>query len=90
MEQVHFCPYMGYPPILAQPPDVYQNVAFLARTNHLDIVSILHKELNLPNPLADNWALQSPLIGIKIAKGQAPIFPYIMLKTSSNLIYVTV
>lgn len=45
MEQVHFYPYMGYPPILAQPPDVYQNVAFLDRThyihqNDLDIMSI--------------------------------------------------
>ena len=37
------------------------------------------------------WNLRwPPLIGIKIAKGQPPIFPYIMLKTSSNLIYVTV
>ena len=37
-------------------------------------MSILHKEFNLPNPLADNWALQSLLIGIKIAKGQPPFY----------------
>ena len=53
-------------------------------------MSILHKEFNLPNPLADNWIIQFLLNGIKITKGQPPIIPYIMLKTFSNLIYVTV
>ena len=40
--------------------------------NYFNIISILHKEFNLPNPLANNWALQSLLTGIKHVKGQSP------------------
>ena len=32
----------------------------------------MHKEFNLPNPRASNWALQSLLTGIKHVKGQPP------------------
>ena len=76
---LRFCQHMGYPPVPAQPAHIYQYAAFLARTlkatsipNYLNIISILHKEFNLPNPLANNWALQSLLTGIKRVKGQPP------------------
>ena len=45
-------------------------------------MSILHKEFNLPNPLADNWALQSLLTGI-LTLGS-------LLSPISNCIYLTV
>ena len=74
-----FCQHMGYPPIPAQPAHICQYAAFLARTlkassiqNYLNIISILHKEFNLPNPLANNWALHSLLTGIKRVKGTSP------------------
>ena len=38
-------------------------------------MSILYKEFNLPNPLANNWALQSLLIGIvTLGSLLSPIF----------------
>ena len=39
-------------------------------------MSILHKEFNLPNPLADNWALQSRLLTGILTLGSllSPIF----------------
>jgi len=39
-------------------------------------MSILHKEFNLPNPLADNWALQSLLTGILILGQLPPYYPF--------------
>ena len=70
---------MGYPPVPAQPDHLCQYAAFLARSlkpasipNYLNIISLLHKEFNLPNPLDHNWPLQSLLTGIKRVKGQPP------------------
>ena len=70
---------MGYPPFPAQPAHICQYAAFLARSlkpssipNYLNIIGILHKEFNLPNPLANNWSLQSLLTGIKRLKGEPP------------------
>lgn len=75
----HSCQCMGYPPIPAQPVHICQYGAFLARSlnpspipNYLNIISLLHKEFNLPNPLANNWPLQSFLMGIKCIKGEPP------------------
>ena len=45
-------------------------------------MSILYKEFNLPDPLADNWALQSLLTGILTLSS--------LLSPSSNCIYLTV
>ena len=66
-------------PVPAQAAHICQYVAFSATTlqatsipNCFNIISILHKEFNLPNPLANNWALQSLLTGIKRVKGQPP------------------
>ena len=74
-----FCLRMGYPPIPAQSSHICQYAAFLARSlkpssipNYLNIISILHKEFSLPNPLTNNWPLQSLLTGIKRVKGEPP------------------
>ena len=40
--------------------------------NYLNTIGILHKKFNLPNPLLDNWSLQSLLTGIKRVKGMPP------------------
>ena len=76
---LRFCQHMGYLPFPAQPAHICQYPAFLPRTlkatsipNYLNIISILHKEFNLPNPLANYWALQSLLTDIKRVKGQPP------------------
>ena len=65
---LQFCEHIYYPPLPAQSSHFCQNVAFLARSlkaasisNYLNIIGILHKVLNLPNPLLDNWPLQSLL-----------------------------
>ena len=44
-------------------------------------MSILHKEFNLPNPLADNWALQSRLLTGILTLGSllSPIFELYLL-----------
>ena len=67
------------PPPPPPPAHICEYAAFLARTlqatsvpNYLNIISIVHKESNLPNPLSNNWALQSLLTGIKRVKGQPP------------------
>ena len=56
---------MGYPPLPAQSSHFCQYAAFLACSlkvtsipNYLNILGILHKEFNLPNPLLDNSPLQ--------------------------------
>ena len=74
-----FCLRMGYHPIPAQSSHICQYAAFLARSlkpssipNYLNIISILHKEFSLPNPLTNNWPLQSLLTGIKRVKGEPP------------------
>ena len=71
--------------------------AFLARSlnpssipNYLNIIGLLHKEFNLPNPLVDNWSLQSLLMGIKLVKGEPPshklpITPDILMRIHSML-----
>ena len=40
--------------------------------NYLTTIGILHKKFNLPNPLLDNWPLQSLLTRIKRVKGKQP------------------
>ena len=88
---------MGYPPFPAQSAHLCQYAAFLARSlkpssipNYLNIIGLLHKEFNLPNPLVDNWSLQSLLTGIKRVKGEPPsqklpITPDILMRILSLL-----
>ena len=63
-----FCEHIGYPTLQAQSSHFCKYAAFLAHSlkatsipNFLNIISIQHKEFNLPNPLLDNSPLQSPL-----------------------------
>ena len=63
-----FCEHIGYPPLPAQSSHFCQYAVFLARSlkatsipNYLNIIGILHKEFNLPNPLLENSPLQSLL-----------------------------
>ena len=70
---------MGYQPF---PAHLCQYAAFLARSlnsssipNYLNIIGLLHKEFNLPNPLVDNWSLQSLLTGIKRVKAGGTSLP---------------
>ena len=67
---------MGYNPIAASTFVISQYASFLARSfkfssvkAYLGVISLLHKECSLPNPLSDNWAVKSLLTGIKRVKG---------------------
>lgn len=92
-----FCLRMGYPAVPATTEHICQYAAFLARTlkpssitNYLNIIGIIHKEVNLPNPLTSNWQLQSLITGIKRVKGQPPsqkrpITSTILLRINSHL-----
>ena len=94
---LQFCSRMGYPPFPAHSAHLCQYAASLARSlnpssipNYLNIIGLLHKEFNLPNPLVDNWSLQSLLTGIKQVKGvppsqKLPITPDILMRIHSML-----
>jgi len=76
---LRFCDRMGYCPVPVQTSHLLQYAAYLARSlkptsirSYLNIIGILHKELGLPNPLLDNWALKSLLTGINRVKGAPP------------------
>ena len=65
---LRFCEHIGYPTLPAQSSHFCKYAAFLAGSlkaasipNYLNIIGILHKEFNLPNPLLDNSPLQSLL-----------------------------
>jgi len=72
-------------------------VAFLARRlkassiqQYLNILRLVHLEGGFPNPLANNWPLQSVLLGIKKSKAdpvsrKLPITPSILLSIRSIL-----
>lgn len=88
---------MGYPPVPITHSALLRYTAFLARrlkpqsvSKYLNIIRLLHLESDLPNPLEDNWVLQSLLKGIRRAKGQQvnrklPITPAILLQLRSHL-----
>lgn len=92
-----FCLYMGYSPVPANPTNICRYAAFLARSlkyksikQYLNIIGVLHKELALPNPLLDNWMIQTTLRGIRRKKGDSvnqklPITPTLLLRIYSCL-----
>ena len=58
--------------------------------NYLGVISLLHKEFGLHNPLTDNWPLKSLLLSIKWVKGgevaeKLPITPNILSGIYSKL-----
>ena len=71
-----FCEFMGFDPLPATTFIICQHAAFLAWYlklssihNYITIISLLHKEFSLPNPLQDNWVIRSLLQGTKCVKG---------------------
>ena len=94
---LRFCQFAGFDPVPATTLSICHYVAFLARSmkvssirNYLGIISLLHKEFGLSNPLTDNWPLKSLLLGIKRVKGgeveqKLTITPNILLGIYSKL-----
>ena len=95
-----FCKRIGYPSLPAQSSHFCKYAAFLAHSlkatsipNFLNIIGILHKEFNLPNPLLDNWPLQYLLteyLGLSQSKvcplaQKQPITPSILGHIYSHL-----
>ena len=88
-----FCLFIGCNPLPATTQLICQYAAFLARTlkfssirNYLTIISLLHKEFSLPNPIQDNWVVKSLLQGIKGGEvnQKLPITPGILLGIRSK------
>ena len=82
-----FCIMYDLPAVPASISTVTRYAAYLARSKcyssvnqYLNIVRIIHLEFGLPNPLQDNWTIQSVLKGIKRGKGttsisKSPVLP---------------
>lgn len=76
-----FCQSIEVSPVPASISTVCRYAAFLGRTKafatvqqYLNIIRILHLELGLCNPLANNWPLTSLLRGMKRVKGSSQSF----------------
>jgi hypothetical protein len=68
---------MGYEPVPVKEQTVCQYAAYLACRlkyqsikQYLNIIRILHKEAGFPNPLDNNWILETTLQGIAKYKGK--------------------
>ena len=73
---LRFCLTLGISSIPASTDNIALHAAFLARSlkpssvrQYLYVIGLSHKELSLPNPLIDNWFLDSLFKGIKRVKG---------------------
>ena len=74
-----FCAFMGYAPVPASTTVLCLYAAMLGRTlkystvkQYLCIIKKLHKEWNLPDPILDNYQLNSVLKGMRRALGDTP------------------
>ena len=88
---------MGYRAIPVTQDTLNRYTAFLARRlslssikKYLNIIRILHLENGFPNPLRENWFLDSILKGVGRSKGMSvrrklPITPDILLKIKGKL-----
>ena len=86
-----FCNQLGVAPVPASPVIIAQYAAYLARSikaasvrGYLNIIRLLHLEAGLPNPLEDNWYVQSTLKGIDRILGmpavrRTPIHPSLLM-----------
>ena len=84
---LRFCIMHDLPAVPASISTVTRYAAYLARSKcyssvnqYLNTVRIIHLEFGLPNPLQDNWTIQSVLKGIKRGKGttsisKSPVLP---------------
>ncbi len=94
---MEFCSRFRFAPIPASSDNLARYAAFLAERlcfasiqQYLNVVRLLHLENNLPNPLSNNWRLQSVLMGIKRVKGNSvthkePITPAFLLSIRRQL-----
>ena len=94
---LNFCLSTGCTPVPATTTNICRFVAFLGRSKsynsvkqYLNIVRVIHLELNLPNPLLANYMVKSVLQGMRRVKGDAqlqkePFSPEILLRIRSCL-----
>ena len=94
---VKFCNLLGYTPVPATTQTIVRYVAFLSSSlsfnsvkQYTNIIRIMHREWNLPNPLDNNYQVASVLRGLKRDKGccvsqKAPITPQDMLRLRGQL-----
>lgn len=93
----NFCTALNISPAPITSTSLVRYAAYLASTlsyssigKYLNIIRIIHRELGLPNPLEDNYALNVVLKGIKKTKGgsvsrKLPITPQILLCIRASL-----
>lgn len=94
---VNFCKALNIDPAPITSTTLVRYAAYLASSlsyssigKYLNIVRIIHRELGLPNPLEDNYALNVVLKGIKKTMGgsvsrKLPITPQILLGIRASL-----
>lgn len=94
---MQFCEQTGSSPVLLDNKVLCRYAAHLASKlsyvsipKYLNILRIMQRELGMPNPLHDNWMLDTVLKGIKRDKGaqtrrKLPITPSILLGIKSRL-----
>lgn len=90
-----FCSMLGYNVVPLPQEKLLRYVAWLARrltpasiSKYLNIVRIIHLEAGLPNPVQDNWQVQTALQGFKRLKNvtpnrKLPITPRMLLQIRS-------
>ena len=70
---------MGYTAVPASTDTICRYVAYIDSIGHksttipqyLNIISVMHKQAGLPNPIQGNWQIQSLLTGVKRVKGES-------------------
>lgn len=94
---VEFCQKLRILTVPISDDDLARYAAFLAEKlafssiqQYLNVVRLLHVENNLPNPLTNNWKLQSVMMGIKRVHGnpikhKEPITPSLLLSVKQLL-----
>lgn len=94
---IKFCALHNLTVVPASSSTIMRYAAHLARTKcyssvaqYLNIIRIIHIEFGLPNPMQDNWHVNSVLKGIKRAKGlstcsKTPLLPSHLLFFRSKL-----
>lgn len=86
-----FCSRIGVQPVPASSDTIAQYAAFLARTIkassvrvYLNVIRVVHLESGHPNPLSNNWYVQTTLKGIDRILGEpavrrTPIHPSLLM-----------
>lgn len=94
---LRFCVYFGYNPVSVTANILCRYAAYLARSlqphsveAYLNVIRIMHLETGQPNPLQENWILNTVLKGIKRTHGKPqrqklPITPDILHAIHSRL-----